>query len=436
MMRKFSEKDVERSSSVFWVHGDNVLSATWGTRVPYSKEELRLLLNFHALFAEHVCVIDTCLLHNDPLRELIMYDGYDALLSNSILVPMLRSSVNNFDDLEYQLRHSGRYGLLDTAIARPYASFLNENVSAILPTAQEYFEDVLTEDFEASLLNSDFLVAAGLSPIEVDMLEYTKAYRKKSGREELIRSMFFFFADELAKRGHPRYAARVKWISSALWNNVFITRLDLRPALPDTYSEALLKRLATERDALRLQAEYVNAYPFENTSIDLDDFRCLDARSLLAIRKTSEAKSYFKGARQAARESDPLKASKQLAEGLESYLPSLMAQVAAIATGRQIKGSHLQNRLRLIKWGGLGGNWGIGLANLLLDARPIAWATFGAGLIWVLGSSLFSMRESKRARNELLLTCQQWEAMKKSQGEQRPIINVTKTRRGEKAPLF
>lgn len=438
MFRKISKEDLARSSAVFWAHGDNVLSHTWGAaRLPYSKEDLRLLLNLHSLFVEKLCVADTSFLHNEPLRELIMYDGYDLLLSSSVLIPMLRTSVSDFEGLDYQLRQTGRYGLLNETTARVYASFLNERVASVLPTKDEYFGEVLTENYEKSLLNSDFLAEAGLLAIQQDLLEFTKEYQKKFGSDKVWRSIFFFFADELAKRGHSGYAARIKWISAAIWNNVFLQPLDLKPAFPHSYSEAIRRMLTKEREALRLDIEYIEEDPFKNIMLTLDDVRHLDARSVLDIRKTSQAKSYFEKAKRVAQETDPSKARKLLLEAQELYLASLSDELAAIATGRRKEISSRHKKLRIVKWSGTGGSIGIALATLTFGGVPIiSLALFGAGIIWLLGGSLAESKLSERQKKKTLLTCQQWEAMKRSQGEQRPIINVSETRQGMKPPLF
>ena len=422
---------------MFWAHGDNVLSHTWGTRLPYSKEDLRLLLNLHSLFAEKLCVVDTSFLHNEPLRELIMQEGYDLLLSNSVLIPMLRTSVNDFEGLDYQLRHTGRYGLLGETSARVYASFLNERVATVLPTKDEYFRDVLTENYESSLLNSDFLAEAGLLVIQKDLVEFTREYQKKFGSDKVWRSIFFFFADELAKRGHPRYATRLKWISAAIWNNMFLQSFDLKPALPHSYSEAIRQMLTREREALCLDIEHIEEDPFQNITITLNDVRHLTALDVLAIRKTNEAKSYFEKAKQVAQENDPFKARKLLLEAQELYLPSLSDQVAAIATGRSRKISSALRKLHIVKWSSTGGSIGIALATLASGGAPnISLAFLGAGIIWLVGGSLVESRLRKRERKEILLARQQWEAMKRSQDELQPIINVSETREGKKPPLF
>lgn len=437
MFRKIGKEHLARSSAVFWAHGDNVLSHAWGARLPYNKEDLRLLLNFHALFAEKLCVVDTCFLHNEPLRELIMYEDYDLLLSNSVLVPMLRTSVSDFEGLEYHLRQMGRYGLLDGTTARVYASFLNEKVSTVLPTKDEYFGDVLTENYEKSLLNSDFLAEVGLLMIEKDLSEFTKKYQKKFGSDKVWRSIFFYFADELVKSRHPRYAARLKWISAAIWNNVFLQALDLKPAFPHTYSDAILRMPMKERETLRLDTEHIEDDPFENITLPLDDIRHLDARSVLDIRKTSQAKSYFEKEKLVAQESDPLKARKLLLGAQELYLASLSDQLAAIATGRHRKISSAHKKLRIVKWSSEGGSIGIALAVLAFSAAPIiSLGLFGAGLIWRLGGGLAESKISENLKKEALLSRQQWDAMERSQNEQRPIINVSETRHGMKPPLF
>lgn len=436
MFDKASNADLARSSAVLWAHGDNVLSSAWGARLPYTKEDLRLLLNLHALFAEKLCVVDSPLLHNEPLMELIMYDGYDALLTNSVIIPMLRTSVSDFDGLEYQLRQTGRYGLLNQTRARVYASFLNGTVSTILPTKDEYFREVLTEGYEKSLLNSDFLDQAGLLTVQNDLLQFIKKCQKRYGSDKVWRSMFFFFADELAK-GQPRYAARLKWISAAVWNNVFVQALGLKPAFPHTYSQAILEMITKEREALCLDTEYVEGDPLENSTLTLNDFQRLNARNLLDIRKTSQAKSYFEKAKQVAEESNPAKARKLLLEAQETYLASLSDQVASIATGKYEKIYDWRKKLRIVRWSGSGGSIGIALASLFAGGPPIlSLALFGAGLIWVLGGNLAESKLSKTAEKEAFLARQQWEAIKRSQGEQRPIISVAQAIRGAKPPLF
>lgn len=437
MTKKLDKKDIGRSSSVFWAHGDNVLSASWGARLPYSKEDLRLILNLHALFAEKLCVVDASLLHNEPLRELIMYDHYALFLSNSVVIPMLRTSVSNFEDLEYQLRLTGKYGLLDETKARAYANFLNEKVSTILPTNDEYFTEVLTANYEHTLLNSDFLAEAGLLVVQKDLLKYVNQYQKKFGSDKVWRSIFFYFADELAKRRHPIYSARLKWISSAIWNSVFLQPFDLKPAFPHSYSEAILRMLTKGREALHLNTKHIEKDPFENIPLHLDDIRNLDANSVLEIRKTSAAKSYFEKARLVEQESVPSRAGKLLLEAEELYLASLSEQLASIVTGRRRKISSARKKLRIIKWSGVGGSIGIALVTLPFGAAPIiAPALIGTGIIWLVGASFAESKLSERQKKQTLLARQQWELMKRSQGEQRPIISVSETREGKKPPLF
>lgn len=437
MTRKLNKKDVGRSSSIFWSHADDVLSSGACVRLPYTKEDLHCLLNFYSLFAEHLCVIDITLLYNNLLRELVMYEGYDALLSNSIIVPMVRGSVANFEELEYQSRlDETTYGAPDKAITQPYAGFLDEEVSTILQTDHKYFTEALTENFENSLLNSPFLRATGLSPIERKLQKYVETYFKKYDTEKLRRSVFFFFADELVKAGHPKYATRVKWLSSAIYNNTFTDPLNLRPAFPDTYAEALLKILIKDEDAQRLHVKYSETHFLDEIPLEADDIRFLTALDIIKIRKTHEAKVYFKKSKRAARESVPFKAAKELEDGLAQYLPSLVAEISSIGTGRRKKRVRIQNKLRLVKWSGLGGFSGLGLTSLLAGAGPIAWGAFGFGLIWMLAGTSLESKIWAHAKKEDLSAYEQWNRMKRSLGEQRPVINISEKRVGKKAPLF
>lgn len=375
-----------QSSSVFWAHGDSVLSTTRGTRIPYSKEELRLSMIYHALFAEHLCIVDACLIDNAPLIRLLMYEGYDVFLSNSILIPMLRASASNFSELQ----HKGpTYRTVANPIGRAFANFLDKISPTILSTDDKYSTDVLSESYRKTLLHSDFLAKTGLQPIESDLRGYTEKYQTKYGTPRLRRSIFFYFADELAQKHHPKYAAKLKWLSSAIWNDAFLTDLDLRPAFPHTYSEAILKILSNERVPMHLEAEYTADVASEDFALTPSDLYCLNANNVLEIRRTKEAKCYFNKARQGAKENDPSKARKHLVEGLQSYLPILSQRVAEIATGKGDEFLHTRRMLRLMTFGGnLGGSLstGLGLVSLAAGSVALGWIGLGAGaLVWILG---------------------------------------------------
>jgi hypothetical protein len=430
MKRKLSKEDVAKSSSVFWSHADNVLSSN-----AMVKEDLRLLLNLHSLFSEHLCVLDICLLNNDPLRELIMYEGYDALLSDSTLVPMLRSSVKNFEELEYQSRvDETTYGMLQKEKAQHYGKFLDDEVSTILPTKHEYFKEALTENFENSLLNSGFLHATGLSQIETKLQKYIKTYLKRWGTNELRRSVFFFFGDELTKEGHPRYAARVKCLSSAIYNNTFTHSLNLKPSFPHTYSEILLDVLTPDKNALRMNTKYSKADQYNEVSLGPADLRVLTANDIIRIRKTNGAKSYFKKAKRAAQESDPFKSCEELKDGISLYLPSIDAEISSIGTGRRKRRSRMQNRMRLCEWTNIAGGSGIALGTHFAGGDPIGSIIFG--IIWCLADSYIGSKLSEDIRKEDLSACEQWKRIKESQDVQRPIINVLQMGGGKKKPLF
>lgn len=437
MKRKLSKEDVAKSSSVFWSHADNVLSSTTMVRLPYTKEDLRLLLNLHSLFSEHLCVLDICLLNNDPLRELIMYEGYDALLSNSILVPMLRSSVKNFEELEYQSRvDKTTYGMLQKEKAQHYGKFLDDEVSTILPTKHEYFKEALTENFENSLLNSGFLHATGLSQIETKLQKYVKTYLKRWGTNGLRRSVFFFFGDELTKEGHPQYAARVKCLSSAIYNNTFTNSLNLKPSFPHTYSEILFDVLTPDKKALRMDTKYSKADQYNEVSLGPADLQVLTANDIIKIRKTNGAKSYFKKAKRAAQESDSFKAREELKDGISLYLPSIGAEISSIGTGRRKKRSRMQNKMCLYKWTNVAGGSGIALGTPFAGSGPILWGTIIFGIIWCLASYSIGFKLSEDIRKEDLSAYEQWKRIKESQDVQRPIINVLQMIGGKKKPRF
>ena len=118
---------------------------------------------------------------------------------------------------------------------------------------------------------------------------------------------------------------------------MFLQPFDLKPAFPHSYSEAILRMLTKGREALHLNTKHIEKDPFENIPLHLDDIRNLDANSVLEIRKTSAAKSYFEKARLVEQESVPSRAGKLLLEAEELYLASLSEQLASIVTGRRRK---------------------------------------------------------------------------------------------------
>jgi hypothetical protein len=435
MAHIISPHDIDLSSSLFWSHGDNILTSNLVTKKPfYTKERLKALLNLYALFSEHLCILDICLLNNESLRKLIMYDGYNLLLSNSIIVPMLRSSIGSFYELEYKNRvDSQAYVRRNKNIVQPYADFLDEQSSAILITPQNYFDEVLTENYENSLLNSDFLRNSDLSHLEHELKDFMQRHFSKGKTLELRRSAFFFFAEALLKAGRTQDAARVKLLSSAVYNNTFTFPLNLRPAFPNNYVAALRRIVEPSLLQSASAPKFREMELLDEVPLSPADVSALTPDILLNLRKTREAKIYFEEIQKAAQMGEAETASKQHSEALITYSRMLATEIALIGTGRRPRRDSKQRRLQVVRWGGFLGGIVIGIGSRVLTPGDATGLVLG--LLWSFGSFFSQPYLREKVQREERLASEQWWRMKESLNKKRPVIS-TAQKHGEDTNLL
>lgn len=403
-MRKLDKIDVEKSSSVYWSSADWVLSL--GPQAPSNKEhfaqQLASYLNYHSLFSEYICVPDITLLNNSMLGELF-YKDYHPLLSNSIVVPMCRSSMKNFSALDEQ-SHLDKtlYGMLERNKSADYADFLDDKVSAILPMDQKILNERVTHSFNQTLLNIGFLREINLSKINRKLNKYINTYYKEYDTEYLRRSVFFFFADELKQDGHSDYSEKIKLLSTFIYHRNFVNLSNLTPELPYDRLDALLSISARNIDKYIPGNNSNNKELFKevdsklkNLSLNLNDLDWFKPYDIVEIRKSNEAKSYFNEIKKVHHECDHLRATNKLIEALSSYIEYLNLQLAYKKTGKTKIQIRNQSYLKWVKGLGLGGS----IAITALGGGIVGGVAFK--LIWNIPQSYIESKVKKDERHVL-----------------------------------
>ena len=429
-MRYAALKELQHPSTIFWMHGDNVLSSRFARR-PYTTEELRRVLNYYALFAERLCILDICLLNNANLAKLVMRHGYDSFVSEGVLVPLLRSSVRNFEELELHfVRDPTAYGVLDTALLRPYAQLLDTLNPRALKTEQDFFSPVLSDNLHRAFTDLNLLRACGLNPVREEMTSFVGAYFKRHGQESLRRSAFFFLADEITGRGHPRYGQRIRLLSSAVYNNTFWVPLGLRPAFPHTFLDALLKMTSGSSQLGILEKPSEDLDPFGRIQLSLSDLDALTPPEVLEIRKKPEAREYLAGPPSLA---DSDAASALHIDHLMAYLGRIQTETALAATGRTKMHRRAARSLAIAKWAAPAGGVLVALGNMSLGlAGPLPGIV--AGLAWGFGNAFFVQPRLQRAKlRQEQLANEEWRRIK-STFLSDPVLTVTKGVRPMEVP--
>ena len=413
-------EDVSNSSAVYWGHGDNVLTSDM-VRTPYTHDDIQLLLNRYSLFAERVCILDICLLNNLALRKLLQSSKYDILLSEGILVPTLRSSVDSISELEFMNRRDDTaYVKLDREMGEQYSQFLDAKAKKILITDQAYYEQYLTKNLDEAFYDPELLRQFGLQSVIEEWHRFAGEYKARWNTENLRRSALFFFADELARKGHPQYAARVKLLSSGIYNYTFYSGLSLRPAMPTTYARDLSKRFAQNKEEDLTGSADSNFVDEEEFRIRNSDLVNLNPDEIVMLRRTKEAKSYFNSVRVASGESELSKAAKIERDALLLYLGRIQTEIGLKISGKKKIHTRKSLKLSLATYGGIGGSAALSLGTSVLSGSPaLAAAT---SLTWGFGSFLIHRRISKEIRDEELHANEMYRALRDSIGDDRPVF--------------
>lgn len=403
MTTPLTAEDVALSSSVYWSHGDNVLATEGLVSQPYSLEALRAELNWFSLFAERICILDICLLNNPLLRELILGHGYDRLLREAVIVPLLRTRAADFRELHDQTIDDAG------AFVRPhsveYAEILDANKRIELAVQHQAAYEDLPSSFERTLLDPAFLKAAGLASIEPSLRRYLRSERPSTENAPLRRSDFFFFADRASASGQPAIAGRLKLLSSAIYNLSYAQSLQLQPALLPAYADALLRTVSDAADADLFAGGLSSATVLDRVDIHLDRVATLTPEEVVELRK--HGAKYFSAAAAAARDRESPELRRRVAEELDSYLHALKNELALLAGGRSERYRRAQSQLRLVERTSHLGGIAVGILSSVAGAGILQGAL--VSMIWSVGTIFASKRlDASRDRMERT-TRQAWD---------------------------
>ena len=418
MKKKYLEKiphdAFSHSSSVFFAHADNVLSLKESMRLPYEQENLQTLLNLFALFSEHLYILDVSLLYNQHLREMLMQNDYSKLLSQGIIVPMLRSPISSFKDLEEQLYSSGTWGHPDRAVIQNFSEFLDDNTSTVLKTEQDLFGPLLEEHYEQTLMNTEFLKSEKLATIQGDLFGYVRDWQKKHPGAKLRRSVFFQFADILSNGGHPKYTSRIRRLSSAIYNKTFYAYYGIKPALPHVYLETVENIGGAPIISSNMKIERLVDSAPGISSLQIGDLRSLKPKDIIRLRKIGN--QYFVKAKEFN--------SIKLANYLEKYLVDIRKEAAGLGLGYTKKFNIKKQNLELIRWVGRVGSAGLGLVATL-PIHEINWIALAFGILWTESIGKIEANIEGKIKNDDKSVIEKWEKIKKAKGTNKPVISIS-----------
>ncbi|MCD6361004.1 MAG: hypothetical protein J7M38_09070 [Armatimonadetes bacterium] len=381
-----SEATKGLSSAVYWAHADDVLSHPATARWPYSQDDLEHVLVRDALFAETLLVLDICLLYNRPLRELLMYEGYDTLLHSQVVVPLLRSSAESFAQLEDETRRDPlMHGRPPRAEAELYANFLDGNCRAPKAFSTEQYSAQLAAAFRSSLLSPTFRDAFRLNAVAEELDAHVRDSLQHGHDTAARRSVFFGFADRLESEKHPRYAGRIRWLASTIYNSVITKLADATPAFPHTYTEAI-RRLPCDGSQMAQHMTIDHSVLSDSVWLTETDLSVLRPEDVLELRQTREAKRYFGVLRKQARRDAPGVIQRALTQALIAYVGVVADHVAMRATRREWEYRAAAKRLQVIEWVTTAGSIGVSLAGLA--AQPVALAAIPVGITWVIAGAI------------------------------------------------
>jgi hypothetical protein len=395
------------ASSVFWSHGDNVLADPTLITVPYRDSAFKAELNWFALFFEHLCVIDICLLNHPILRRLIMHAGYEQFIRGGVIVPLLRSKVANFVEL-----HA-------TTVADPeafvkpvdlsYAEKLDAAKGLEIAVHSEAAVSDMPERFIGTILNREAMNAGGMGHLYDPMYEYLRQKGLIANPAGLRRSTFFFFAENLVAPRDKALAARFKQLSSAVYNQSYAESLGLRPALLSQYLDILQSLDPAGREWLGVTRQPAAADVLDRIDLVPEDVSSLSPEQILELRALG--RHYFGLARHvsAAPPSDepPLTLIDELQHALDLYLHAVKNTIALWGTGRSGHHRRLHRQSVLYKYGSAAGGIAAGIAVSAAGGALLASA--GMGLLTTVGALFLTDRADAKERVDAALARQEYD---------------------------
>lgn len=271
-------------TSFYWAHFDNVLATGQMSRRPFSKGLFRRWLNFSALFAQEIVAPGICIYKHKIAKHLMMKDGYDFLLEDGVLVPLLPKDAASFTELDYADRHDATsYRVKQDEKVIEFTQFLDTKSRLIVVFDGEEYRKELTENFEETLLMSSYLKQPLFNNLSKDILRSVREH--SIGQDLLRRSSFFFTGDRIAKVS-AEAGREIKRRASQIYHNTFADHISLRAWLPETYAGRQAMPLALSLSDMLHNFE-------EHCFISFEEFDYLRAADIRFLRRSSSGSTYF-----------------------------------------------------------------------------------------------------------------------------------------------
>lgn len=371
--------------------------------VPYESGYLRAILNFYALFYEHVVITDTPLLHDWLLQDMLLPgSGYDRFFDIGVLVPAMRDSVRSFTELEAETRHRGTFRVPDPLQRRnmsisDYAGFLDDKMRA-MPQLPLIYQTKMMENGFTHMIE-DFLLRLEVTKelqVKTVLAKSLKALRDRHPEQTSYnRSEFYEYAQFLEPQ-HPLAARRLREFVSTLYHANAATVLNLEPAYPNQLRVAANAIHRVQVPDLGAPQKDLSATIATQLQISLDDFTHVSLDFIADMRKSQPFQDYITLLRRTG--SDTVQ-GQVLYETLLTYLRSmeepLREDVAHLYSTIQVLKQRKKRISHLFLHGGtmisLVG-LGLGLINPVLGMV----ATIG-GCVWAYGG----VRADSRAREQI-----------------------------------